>query len=138
MSPARETSERCTFCEKTRAMVECLIAGPPGTYICSDCVALCTDILSEEKIPTSKPGVPALGLTVVANTLAVTAVVKDGPAARAGLKVGDVLEHDVRGVRRAISAGGPDGCVTINVRRGTDVDAVVIQLDSAPEKLIDL
>lgn len=40
--------ERCTFCEKVRAQVESLIAGPPGIYICNECVEICNSILNEE------------------------------------------------------------------------------------------
>ncbi|MEQ8763886.1 MAG: ATP-dependent Clp protease ATP-binding subunit ClpX [Planctomycetota bacterium] len=40
--------ERCTFCEKSRDLVESLIAGPPGIYICNECVELCNTILHEE------------------------------------------------------------------------------------------
>jgi len=40
--------ERCTFCEKSRDLVESLIAGPPSIYICNECVELCNTILHEE------------------------------------------------------------------------------------------
>ncbi len=40
-------SERCTFCEKPRRQVKNLIAGPPGVYICNECVELCNTILVE-------------------------------------------------------------------------------------------
>ncbi len=41
--------ERCTFCEKTRHQVTSLIAGPPGVYICSECIEICNAILHEEQ-----------------------------------------------------------------------------------------
>ncbi len=44
----RPGTERCTFCEKVRAQVEQLIAGPPGIYICNECVEICNSILHEE------------------------------------------------------------------------------------------
>ena len=44
----RADVERCTFCEKVRAQVESLIAGPPGIYICNECVDICNSILHEE------------------------------------------------------------------------------------------
>ncbi len=44
----RSDVERCTFCEKVRAQVESLIAGPPGIYICNECVEICNSILHEE------------------------------------------------------------------------------------------
>jgi ATP-dependent Clp protease ATP-binding subunit ClpX len=40
--------EKCTFCAKNRHIVESLIAGPPGVYICNECVELCNSILLEE------------------------------------------------------------------------------------------
>jgi len=42
------TVEKCTFCGKSRHMVESLIAGPPHVYICNECVELCNSILIEE------------------------------------------------------------------------------------------
>jgi len=41
--------ERCTFCEKSRNQVQTLIAGPPGVYICNECVEICNSILQEER-----------------------------------------------------------------------------------------
>ncbi len=46
--------ERCTFCEKSRNQVQTLIAGPPGIYICNECVEICNSILQEER--QSEPG----------------------------------------------------------------------------------
>ena len=46
---AKHTSiEKCTFCGKSRHLVESLIAGPPHIYICNECVELCNTILQEE------------------------------------------------------------------------------------------
>ncbi|MFT4647220.1 MAG: ATP-dependent Clp protease ATP-binding subunit ClpX [Glaciecola sp.] len=42
--------ERCTFCEKRRHHVTSLIAGPPGVYICNECIEICNSILKEEKL----------------------------------------------------------------------------------------
>jgi ATP-dependent Clp protease ATP-binding subunit ClpX len=44
----RGSVERCTFCEKSRGEVQSLIAGPPGIYICNECVDICNSILNEE------------------------------------------------------------------------------------------
>ena len=41
--------ERCTFCEKRRHHVVSLIAGPPGVYICNECIEICNSILQEEQ-----------------------------------------------------------------------------------------
>ena len=39
---------RFSFCNKTQSQVRKMIAGPSGTYICDDCVAICTEIIEEE------------------------------------------------------------------------------------------
>ena len=39
---------RCSFCNKKQSQVRKMIAGPNGTYICDDCVAICTEIIEEE------------------------------------------------------------------------------------------
>lgn len=39
---------RCSFCNKTQAQVRKLIAGPNGTYICDECVGICSEIIEEE------------------------------------------------------------------------------------------
>ena len=52
MSSSRRTGrqvERCTFCEKPRHQVSSLIAGPPGVYICNECIEICNSILQEEQ-----------------------------------------------------------------------------------------
>jgi ATP-dependent Clp protease ATP-binding subunit ClpX len=52
MSSSRKTGrhvERCTFCEKPRHQVASLIAGPPGVYICNECIEICNSILQEEQ-----------------------------------------------------------------------------------------
>jgi ATP-dependent Clp protease ATP-binding subunit ClpX len=48
--------ERCTFCEKSRHHVQSLIAGPPGVYICNECIEICNTILKEEVRKTRGPG----------------------------------------------------------------------------------
>ncbi len=46
---------RCSFCGKSQADVERLIAGP-NAYICNECVELCSDVLSEGNFqPGKKP-----------------------------------------------------------------------------------
>jgi ATP-dependent Clp protease ATP-binding subunit ClpX len=49
--------ERCTFCEKVRGQVDSLIAGPPGIYICNECIEICNSILHEEdrRLRSAKP-----------------------------------------------------------------------------------
>jgi len=41
--------ERCTFCEKRRHHVASLIAGPPGVYICNECIEIYNSILQEDQ-----------------------------------------------------------------------------------------
>lgn len=38
---------KCSFCGRSQDEVEKLIAGPPGIYICGDCVKMCNGILEE-------------------------------------------------------------------------------------------
>jgi hypothetical protein len=55
--PPREPL-RCSFCNKSQRDVEKLIAGP-GVYICIECVAICNDIVADDKV--LEPGTgPAL------------------------------------------------------------------------------
>ena len=39
---------RCSFCNKSQDQVKKLIAGNNGTFICDECVSICSDILDEE------------------------------------------------------------------------------------------
>jgi ATP-dependent Clp protease ATP-binding subunit ClpX len=48
--------ERCTFCEKSKHHVKSLIAGPPGIYICDECVEICNTILREDRRSRGGPG----------------------------------------------------------------------------------
>ena len=50
--------ERCTFCEKRRHHVASLIAGPPGVYICNECIEICNSILQEEQRRAGETSVP--------------------------------------------------------------------------------
>jgi ATP-dependent Clp protease ATP-binding subunit ClpX len=50
--------ERCTFCEKMRHHVDSLIAGPPGVYICNECIEICNSILQEEQRRGGEAGAP--------------------------------------------------------------------------------
>lgn len=136
------TTERCSFCEKTRPTVECLIAGPPRIYICNECVDLCVGIITEElgrKPPASCDAESTgIGVTVTAHTLTVTVVAPGSPAAHAGLEPGDVLEHDPAHVRFAVT-NAVDGRVLLNVRRDGKVKTVVVHLEPRePGRTVDL
>lgn len=39
----------CSFCERSQEEVERLISGPNGVNICDECVALCSEIIAEER-----------------------------------------------------------------------------------------
>ena len=54
--------ERCSFCGKSRRMVENLIGGPPGIFICNECVDLCNSIIQEERRKFAGPGGVELSL----------------------------------------------------------------------------
>jgi ATP-dependent Clp protease ATP-binding subunit ClpX len=47
--PDRRPEPRCSFCGKSHREVDRVIAGP-GVYICSECVALCNDIIHETPV----------------------------------------------------------------------------------------
>ena len=66
-SRAKGYSERCSFCGKSRHMVESLVAGPPGIYICNECIELCNTILLEER-RTQPSGGPSLATTLQSRT----------------------------------------------------------------------
>ena len=44
----RDRSVRCSFCRKPQNEVGRLIAGPPGVYICDECVDLCVSVLEND------------------------------------------------------------------------------------------
>lgn len=48
---------KCSFCGRSQDEVEKLIAGPPGIYICGECVNMCNHILTEdaEKVDSAEP-----------------------------------------------------------------------------------
>ena len=52
---------KCSFCGKTQEDVKKLIAGP-GVFICNECVELCRDILTEEKLVTPKKSPTPVGV----------------------------------------------------------------------------
>ncbi|MHC4491577.1 MAG: ATP-dependent Clp protease ATP-binding subunit ClpX, partial [Planctomycetota bacterium] len=60
----RSYTERCTFCGKSRHMVDSLVAGPPDIYICNECVDLCNTILLEETRKAAPARSPALGSSI--------------------------------------------------------------------------
>src|SRR5688572_16055329 len=64
--------ERCTFCEKRRHHVASLIAGPPGVYICNECIEICNSILQEEQ--RRNPDAAAPRSSATARSRAVTGV----------------------------------------------------------------
>ena len=57
-SGGRSTTERCSFCDKSKLEVEKLIqGGRPGIYICNTCVEICHSIIDESNAPESAPPV---------------------------------------------------------------------------------
>ncbi|MSR37410.1 MAG: ATP-dependent Clp protease ATP-binding subunit ClpX [Planctomycetes bacterium] len=58
MAAKGKTVERCTFCEKSRHHVLSLISGPPGVYICNECIEICNTILKEEDKKQKSTGAP--------------------------------------------------------------------------------
>ena len=41
--------QQCSFCQRGHEDVDRLISGPDGVFICDECVALCVEILEEER-----------------------------------------------------------------------------------------
>ena len=39
----------CSFCGKTKELVEHLVAGPSGLYICNECIDVCKEVLQESQ-----------------------------------------------------------------------------------------
>ncbi|MGA4780575.1 ClpX C4-type zinc finger protein, partial [Cellulosimicrobium sp. AB352] len=39
----------CSFCGKSQRQVKRLIAGPAGVFICDECVALCLEMVEEDR-----------------------------------------------------------------------------------------
>lgn len=48
MARNSDDNVRCSFCGKTGDQVRKMISGPSGTYICDECVELCTELIEEE------------------------------------------------------------------------------------------
>lgn len=48
---------RCSFCGKDQKQGVEIIAGPPGIFICSECISMCHEILSEKSDHREKPEV---------------------------------------------------------------------------------
>lgn len=44
-----DLATRCTFCLKHKREVRVLVAGPPGAYICEECVGLAVEIVNEKE-----------------------------------------------------------------------------------------
>lgn len=51
----------CSFCGKSEQEVSRMLAGPPGIYICNECVEICESILAEGEIGFSNPKFDAKG-----------------------------------------------------------------------------
>ena len=46
---AQTRDYRCSFCDKHHSDVQRLISGPPGVFICNECIDLCNDLIAEEE-----------------------------------------------------------------------------------------
>lgn len=52
----KKNNKICGFCNKTEKEVQNLIAGA-NAHICDECIDICQDILTEEKVPTNVPSI---------------------------------------------------------------------------------
>ena len=39
---------KCSFCGKSKKDTRKLVAGPPGIYICDECIGICSDIIEDD------------------------------------------------------------------------------------------
>ncbi len=58
MASKKDSDEiKCSFCGKPKRETRKLVAGPPGIYICDECISICSDIieddLEEEEVSTA-------------------------------------------------------------------------------------
>ncbi len=53
----------CSFCNKSQHDVARLIAGPPGIYICNECVKVCTAVIAQEERKHIEPNPSDASLT---------------------------------------------------------------------------
>lgn len=57
MATAMTTVTNCSFCTKSEAEIEQMIAGP-GVHICNECVALCNEIFANGKRGGDETSIP--------------------------------------------------------------------------------
>jgi ATP-dependent Clp protease ATP-binding subunit ClpX len=103
MSPSSNRGrhvERCTFCEKRRHHVASLIAGPPGVYICNECIEICNSILQEEQRRTPE-GTPAAPTAARGRALAPNAAARSERRLPTPIEIARRLDEFVIGQQRA-------------------------------------
>lgn len=95
--------ERCTFCEKRRHHVSSLIAGPPGVYICNECIEICNSILQEEqrRAPGAADSKPATTVTGAAGATAEATKSDEGGKLATPIELARRLDEHVIGQNRA-------------------------------------
>ena len=112
----------CSFCGKTRSGQLKFIAGPGATYICSECVALCNEIIDDELNPDPSPALGRLDASWRGEYIMKATADEDADVA-AGLGAGD----EARCVFCRILESGRSGTSdeeNLIVHRGTE--AIVI------------
>ena len=120
MSQENENSKQlcCSFCGKAQETVQRLIAGP-DVYICDECVSLCNDILTQDKISEEASGGGILPPSEIKKALDEYIIGQD--RAKRVLSVAvynhykrvyyhDAASHDIQLDKSNILLVGPTGC----------------------------
>jgi hypothetical protein len=97
----RQGEPKCTFCGKTHRDVTKLIGGP-GVYICDGCVALCNDILGDERYqdaPAAWPGWNSMSDDELLSTLSGALQTAEGVRAGVQARVDELRRRDVSWAR---------------------------------------
>lgn len=112
----------CSFCGKSRDEQLKFIAGPDGTYICSECISLCNEIIDDELGAGSSPALGRLDASWRGDYITKATAEADAETA-SGMSIGDEARCVFCRILRTVPSPQSDEANLI-VHRGTN--AVVI------------